>query len=134
MKTLYGLSISKDGKVYKNGRKINQEKTRNGYLIVRFTLNGKKTYRYCHRLVALLYCKKPKNIKDKCVDHINSIKTDNRSKNLRWVTYKQNFNYARKSGLVSKSAKQRYYPRRALKRNNRIKSLAAYIYRHFVAL
>ena len=43
-----------------------------------------------HRLVAKTFIPNPENKEQ--VDHINTIKDDNRAKNLRWVTGEENMN------------------------------------------
>lgn len=64
---------------------------KNGYVVLVFrTQDGKTKSFYIHRLVALTFVE---NSSDKpCVDHINTIRTDNRASNLRWVTRKENQN------------------------------------------
>ena len=45
---------------------------------------------YIHRAVAELFIPNPEQ--KPCIDHINTDRHDNRAKNLRWVTYKENSN------------------------------------------
>ena len=61
-----------------------------GYLEVGLTKNGKRKQFKVHRLVAEAFIPNPEN--KPCIDHINTIKSDNRVENLRWVTYKENSN------------------------------------------
>lgn len=48
-----------------------------------------KTYD-AHKLVALIFIPNPDNLPE--IDHINTIKTDNRVENLRWCTRTENMN------------------------------------------
>ena len=59
-------------------------KTGAGYTLV--NLCGKMFL--VHRLVAKTFIPNPEN--KPCVDHINTIRDDNRVNNLRWVTHKEN--------------------------------------------
>ena len=70
-------------KIYKNG-KIRILKTRldnNGYLCVTLSKNNKPKIFKIHRLIATHFIPNPDN--KPCVDHINTIRTDNRIENLR---------------------------------------------------
>ena len=61
-----------------------------GYLKVCLSKDGKTKQIKVHRLVAQTFIE---NIGDKpCVDHINTIRTDNRVENLRFVTRIENMN------------------------------------------
>ena len=59
-------------------------KTGNGYY--RTAINNKEYF--VHRLVAILFIPNEKNKPQ--IDHINTIRTDNRVENLRWVTQSEN--------------------------------------------
>ena len=70
-----------------------------GYFLVDLSKNNIQKKVLVHRLVAQTFIPNPKNKLQ--VNHINGIKTDNRVKNLEWVTAKQNNLHARKIGLVN---------------------------------
>lgn len=59
-----------------------------GYQCVTLCKNKHSKAYTIHRLLAEAFIPNPE--KKPCVDHINTITTDNRLENLRWVTYKEN--------------------------------------------
>ena len=74
---------TRKGKILKNSEC-------NGYLTVSLTKNGKPKTFYVHRLVAEAFIPNPEG--KPCIDHINTIRTENYVWNLRWVTYEENNN------------------------------------------
>ena len=86
------LKVTKFG----NRLKVNEEMIlkpalgKRGYYVVSLNHNGKSKTFTIHRLIAEASIPNPLN--KKFVDHINTIKTDNRIENLRWVTSKENSN------------------------------------------
>lgn len=60
----------------------------NGYIEYDFSYNGERYYKFAHRIVAETFIPNPEN--KPCIDHINTIKTDNRIANLRWCTQQEN--------------------------------------------
>lgn len=64
--------------------------TPRGYSITRLSKNNKVKMHYIHRLVAEAFIPNPNNLP--CIDHINTIRDDNRVENLRWCSYKENSN------------------------------------------
>lgn len=74
--------VSNLGRVKLNGELINfnSYKLMHGY----HKVGGFMVY----RAVAELFIPNPEN--KPCIDHINTVRTDDRVENLRWVTYKEN--------------------------------------------
>jgi len=67
---------------------LKPQKYRKGYLYVGLCDKGQYTHKKIHRLVLEAFVGPAP--KGRVCDHINKIRNDNRLKNLRWVTYKEN--------------------------------------------
>lgn len=72
-----------------------------GYLRVNLSKGKKKKDFYIHRLVADLFVENPDPDNLIQVNHLNEVKTDNRSENLEWCTHKYNSNYGTKCMRLS---------------------------------
>ena len=59
-----------------------------GYLCIGLCKNSKIKMTRIHRLIAFYFIPNPEN--KRCINHKNSIRTDNRIGNLEWATYSEN--------------------------------------------
>lgn len=73
----------------------------NGYRTVWLCKNKIRKLKKVHRLVAEAFIPNPEN--KPCIDHINTIRHDNRIENLRWATYKENGNNKNTKANLSNS-------------------------------
>ena len=82
----------KDGhdKRFVKGQVLKPWSKGNGYVSVTLydTASGKRKSPSVHRLVAEVFCDRPEGCD--YVDHLNSVRDDNRAENLQWVTQKTN--------------------------------------------
>ena len=70
------------------GKVLKPKKCNDNYLHVSLLKDNTIKYITVHRLIALTFIKQIKL--KKCVNHINSIRYDNRLENLEWVNHKEN--------------------------------------------
>lgn len=72
------------------GKIMNVYKNKKGYQRTSFKYKGKTKHYLVHRLIANAFIPNPENKPH--INHINTIKDDNRIENLEWVTPKENNN------------------------------------------
>ena len=90
------------------GKIIKQRLNRNRYLKVQLYKEGKGKWYTVHRLIATTFIPNPENKPE--IDHINTVRTDNRIKNLRWVTRKENMaNETTKEKAIEIAKTVKYY-------------------------
>lgn len=84
--------ISNYGRVYSlvSNRILKPSLSPKGYVRVRLCVDNIKTNHSIHRLVAEAFISNPD--KKPCINHINTVRDDNRVENLEWCTYKENSN------------------------------------------
>lgn len=92
IKGFENYQITDDGRVWSKRSKkwLKPTKDGGGYYFINLCKNGVVYNKHIHRLVAETFIQNDEN--KPCIDHINTIKTDNRVENLRWVTQKENLN------------------------------------------
>lgn len=87
---------SKGGQRNVEGHILKPYATKKGYLMTVLSCDGKHSKALIHRLVAKTFIDNPQGLSD--VNHKNLIKTDNRVKNLEWVTRSENMQHAHDNG------------------------------------
>lgn len=88
---------------YKNGRRqlykghvLKQYKERNGYMRVKFSVDGKLVCLLVHRIIAASFLPNPDNLPE--VNHKDNDRTNNSVDNLEWCTSQYNSNYKKNFG------------------------------------
>lgn len=94
--------VSSSGRIlsYKKGtwNELKPQKDTDGYLQVVLSENGKRNYKFVHRLVAESFLYRPKGCTE--VNHIDGCKANNDISNLEWTTRKDNMLHAHDMNLV----------------------------------
>lgn len=94
---LYQVSNLGNVKGIKTNKILRLKNNGNGYLHVGLSINSKVKTTYVHKLVAITFLDHQPNGYEVVVDHINSIKSDNRLENLQLITQRLNSSKDRNS-------------------------------------
>jgi hypothetical protein len=118
--------VSRNGEIYSLYRNRLLEPSINykGYKIIRLTHNKVTKTFILHRIIAKEYIPNPENKPE--VNHINTIKTDNRIENLEWVTNMENRTHALENNLVNENSVPKAIYMTNLKTNESILVNSAY--------
>lgn len=88
-----GYIITEDG-VLKNkfGNSLSFFDNGRGYLITSVSINGVRSTKALHRILAEAFIPNPENLSD--VDHIDGDRRNNKLSNLRWLTHGENIGHS----------------------------------------
>lgn len=104
VKSLGTLLIKKNGqKEFRKGVILRPQLNSAGYYMYSLNKKGVCKRMFAHRVVAEAFIINIEPKTRKYIDHINTIRTDNRVSNLRWVTAKENSNNPLTKGKISKT-------------------------------
>lgn len=89
----FGYTVYEDGRILgKKGSFLIPQDNGKGYLITSLMLDGKRTCKAIHRILAEAFIPNPENLSD--VDHIDGNRQNNILDNLRWVTHGDNIKHS----------------------------------------
>jgi len=94
-----------NGKVNRKGKELKPGAggANRAYLKAYFSVEGKQTSEYVHRLVAKAFIPNPDNLPE--VNHIDGDPFNNNVSNLEWCTHSDNIQHAYDTGLMNKEKK-----------------------------
>lgn len=102
VRTLDIVGSRENGTYSKKGHVLKQFNTKDGYLYVSLSMNGKTVNKTVHRLVAQAFLPNPDNLPQ--VNHKNCIRDDDCVSNLEWCTASYNSQYREKYGVSQTEA------------------------------
>jgi hypothetical protein len=93
MRRYYGYYVYSTGVVKnKYGKILSPCDNGKGYLVLGINMNGKRTTKALHRILAECFIPNPEGLSD--VDHIDGDRRNNSLENLRWVTHGENIRHS----------------------------------------
>ena len=102
VRTLDKVTSSEKYTRFTKGHVLKQCNDKDGYLMVSVTVDGKRTTKKVHRLVAQTFLPNPNGFP--MANHKNCVRDDNRVSNLEWCNNSYNQKYREKHGVSQTEA------------------------------